>query len=64
MHFHKIFTTLLGYPPGLLKKGLAKGLQALAAVITGIVDSGQFLVNGFIYLDPSGFNVFLEEFMH
>jgi hypothetical protein len=48
MHFHIVLATLLGDPPGLFEIGNPKGFVALSSVIAGIVDCGEFMVNGFI----------------
>jgi hypothetical protein len=63
VHLHIILTTLLGDPTGLFEKSLAEGLHALSTVIAGIVNRGEFFVNGFVELDPPGINVLFQEFM-
>jgi hypothetical protein len=63
VHLHVILTTLLGYPTGLFEKSLAECLHALSTVIAGIMNRGEFFVNGFVELDPSGLNVLFQEFM-
>jgi hypothetical protein len=64
VHLHIIFAALLRDPAGLFEKRLAECFHALSTVITGIVNRCEFFMNGFVKFDPSGFNVFLQEFMH
>jgi hypothetical protein len=36
---------------------MTKGLGPLAAVIAGVMDGGQFFMDGFIHFYPSGLNI-------
>jgi len=59
MHLHILFTALLRDPARFFKIGFSHCLLAFTAIITGIVDGCQFLVDGFINLDPACLDVFL-----
>jgi hypothetical protein len=60
MHLHIILTALLGDPSGFFKIGASHDLLTLAAIITGIVYCCQFLMDGFVNLDPSCLYVFFQ----
>jgi hypothetical protein len=54
-----MLAALLGDPSRLLKEAVPKGLLSFPAVIAGIMDRCQLLMNRLIDLDPSGLDIFL-----
>ena len=63
MHVHKLLAALLNDPARLFKVPVAKSFLTLAAVIAGIVNGCEFLVNSFIQFDSSRLDVFFQEIM-
>jgi hypothetical protein len=64
VHIDEIFAALLRYPTGFLVITMAEHPLALAAVVTGIVNGGQFVMDGLIQLDTPFFDVFLQKIMN
>ncbi len=56
-----MLAALLGDPSRLFKVAVAEGLLAFPAVVARVVDGREFFMDGFVKLDSSRLNVFLEE---
>jgi hypothetical protein len=56
-----MLAALLGDPPRFFKIAVAESLLAFPAVIAGIMDGREFLVDGFIQFDSSRLDVFFQE---
>jgi hypothetical protein len=61
VHFHVVFAALLRDPARLFKVAVAEGVLAFSAVVAGIMNGGEFLVNGFVQFDSSRLDVFFQE---
>ena len=61
VHFNEVFTALLCHPAGFLVVAMTKHSFALASVIAWVVVRGQFMMDRLIDLDPTFFDVFLEQ---